>query len=309
MRTPRALLAVSIPLFLAITFSQAWSSTSETWEANDKAAAAASKAAHFDEAEKALLANEKLAETFPPKDARLPRTIFDLAQVYRAEGKYSDALPLYEQALQIDAKLYGPESQEVAAVLDGEAELFRSLNDYARAEPLLLKSLELRQKLRPAEDGDIAESENDLGEVYTATGEFEKAEPLLLQAPAIRRKTGETPELGQSLEAAGTLYGNTGRPVPAEQSFREAVSILGKTVGGERPDYANALESLALFCQSRHDYATAEPLLARVLEIRKTVFGPEHRDVATSLDTIAALKRAENKPQEAAALYEQALAL
>jgi len=64
-----------------------------------------------------------------------------------------------------------------------------------------------------------------------------------------------------------------------------------------------------LYCQSRHDYATAEPLLNRVLEIRKTVFGPEHRDVATSLDTLAALKRAEHKPQEAAALYEQALAL
>jgi tetratricopeptide (TPR) repeat protein len=39
------------------------------------------------------------------------------------------------------------------------------------------------------------------------------------------------------------------------------------------------------------------------------VFGPEHRDVATSLDTLASLKKAEHKPQEAAALYEQASAL
>jgi hypothetical protein len=56
-----------------------WPSTFETWKANEEGAAAASKLAHFAEAEKLLLANEKLAETFPPKDARLPRTIFDLA--------------------------------------------------------------------------------------------------------------------------------------------------------------------------------------------------------------------------------------
>jgi Tetratricopeptide repeat len=70
------------------------------------------------------------------------------------------------------------------------------------------------------------------------------------------------------------------------------VSIFGKTVGGEHPDYANAIESLALSAAARRDFATAEPLLDRALEIRKAVFGPEHRDVATSLDSLAALKSA-----------------
>src|SRR5204863_5064861 len=78
---------------------------------------------------------------------------------------------------------------------------------------------------------------------------------------------------------------------------------------GEHPDYANALENLAVVSQERRDFVTAESLMARVLDIRKTVFGPEHHDVATSLDAIAGLKRAEGKPQEAAVLYEQALAM
>jgi tetratricopeptide (TPR) repeat protein len=81
----------------------------DLWVANEDAAASASKLAHFAEAEKLLLANEKLAATFPPKDARLPRTTFDLAQIFRAEGKYSEALPRYERALQIYSQLYGPE--------------------------------------------------------------------------------------------------------------------------------------------------------------------------------------------------------
>lgn len=139
-------------------------------ESQRPGAAAASKVAHFAEAEKLLLANEKLAETFPQKDARLPRTIFDLAQVYRAEGKYSDALPLYERAMQTYSNLYGPESPELAETLDGETELFKSLNDYSHAEPLLLKSLELRQKLLAADSGEVGQSKNDLGELYAATG-------------------------------------------------------------------------------------------------------------------------------------------
>src|SRR6266700_2142002 len=132
-----------------------------------------------------------LAETFPQKDARLPRTIVDLAQVYRAEGKYSDALLLYERAMQTYSNLYGPESPELAETLYGEAEL-KTLNDYSHAEPLLLKSLELRQKLLAADSGEVGQSKDDLGELYAATGAFDKAEPLLLEALTIRRKAGET---------------------------------------------------------------------------------------------------------------------
>ncbi len=245
MQTSRAVLALTLlPFLLVIGYSPANSSSLETWKSNQEAAAAASKLAHYAEAERLLIANEKLAESFPPKDARLPRTIFDLAQIYRAEGKYSEALPLYERALEIYGKLYGGESTELADTLDGEAELYTSLDDYAHAEPLLVKSLELRQKFLPPDSPDIAQSKNDLGEVYTATGAFDKAEPLLLDASAIRKKAGaETPEVAQSMQAIGALYGKTGRVKQAEQSFREAVSIYGKTLGGEHPDYANALEN------------------------------------------------------------------
>ena len=43
-------------------------------------------------------------------------------------------------------------------------------------------------------------------------------------------------------------------------------------------------------------------MLQRALEIRQTIYGTEHRDIAASLDNLAALKRSEHKPEEAAAL-------
>src|SRR5438874_10271232 len=53
---------------LHVAFSCA--STFETWQKTEDSALAATKAAHFLDAEKLLLANQKLCETFPPKDAR-----------------------------------------------------------------------------------------------------------------------------------------------------------------------------------------------------------------------------------------------
>src|SRR6202035_4572721 len=253
----------------------------DSWKAGEESAARAAKAARFGEAEQLLSANLKVADTFLPKDPRRPRTLLDLAEVYRAEGKYSDALPLYERSLQIYTRIYGSEAIESADVLNGEAELYKSLNDYAHAEPLLVQALAFRQKLLHPGDPDIAQTQNDLGELYTSTGAFDKAEPLLTEALVSRKKNpgAETTETAQTLEAFGNFYSKTGKPQQAEDSFRQAVSLFGKTVGGNHPDYANALENLALCYGVRRDFADADPLLQRVLEIRETVFGPEHRDV------------------------------
>src|SRR5208337_3280409 len=226
-RQPGILLfwGVAVSLFLAISAHPA---VPDSWQATEAAAVRACKAIHFAEAERLLVANLKLAETLTAKDARRPRTLFDLAEVYRAEGKYNDAFPLYERALQIYTALYGHDATEIADTLDGE------------------------------------------GELYTATGAFDKAEPLLLQALACRQKTPgpESAEVAQSFESLGTLYSKNGRTKQAEESFRQAVSIYGKTLGGDHPDYANALENLALCYGARRDFASAERLLQRVLEIR-----------------------------------------
>ncbi len=176
MRISKAFFVASlISLAMTVAATAGSLTSAEIWKDNAAAATAASKQGHYAEAEKLLVANVRVAETFPPKDARLPRAIFDLAQVYRSEGKYSNALPLYERALQIYTALYGPESTELADTLDGEAGLYSTLGDYPHAEPLLVKSLGLRQKLLHPNDPDIAESENDLGELYSATGAYDKA--------------------------------------------------------------------------------------------------------------------------------------
>jgi len=200
-------------LLAVLILLPAISAARDSWKATEEAAARAGKAPQFDEAEKKLSANLKFAETLPAKDPRRPRTLFDLAEIYRAEGKHSEAFPLYERSFQIYTGLFGPEATEIADTLDGEAELYKSLNDYAHAEPMLLHALSIRQKLLHPGDPDIAQAENDLGELCTATGAFDKAEPLLEESLASRKTDpgAESADVAQSLEALGTLYSKSGR--------------------------------------------------------------------------------------------------
>lgn len=227
---------------LLLILSPQFGLAQDPWAVNEKTAAKAADAADFVHAEQLYLENLKLAAAYAPKDARRPRSFLDLANLYRAEGKYSEALQNYEQALEIFKRLYGGKASEVADTFEGEGELYRSLNDYAHAEPLLINALQIREAVSPNDPADMAESDADLGELYTLEGKYQEAEPLLQAALAARQKEPNRPrEVAQTLETLGLLYQRSGKTKPAEEAFREAVSLFGKGVGGNHPDYANAL--------------------------------------------------------------------
>jgi len=52
---------------------------------------------------------------------------------------------------------------------------------------------------------------------------------------------------------------------------------------------ATSLSNLAALHDSQDQYAKAEPLYNRALAIREKALGPEHPDVATSLNNLAML--------------------
>ncbi|NEX23892.1 tetratricopeptide repeat-containing protein, partial [Thiorhodococcus mannitoliphagus] len=66
---------------------------------------------------------------------------------------------------------------------------------------------------------------------------------------------------------------------------------------------------LALFYARQGRYAEAEPLYKRVLTLGENAVGPEHPDVATSLDNLASLYGSQGRYAEAESFHKRALAL
>ena len=70
----------------------------------------------------------------------------NLAGLYRNQGRYSEAEPLYQQALEIRKRLLGEEHPDVASSLNNLAGLYDNQGRYSDAEPLYQQALELHEK-------------------------------------------------------------------------------------------------------------------------------------------------------------------
>jgi tetratricopeptide (TPR) repeat protein len=104
------------------------------------------------------------------------------------QGKYQEAIPIAERALEVAKRARGPEHPETANALDNLGLLFKNIGGYAKAEPLYQEALRIRQKVLGSEHPDTAQSLNNLAVLYVDMGEYPKAEPLYQEALRIRQK-------------------------------------------------------------------------------------------------------------------------
>ncbi|CAB1096777.1 unnamed protein product [Ectocarpus sp. CCAP 1310/34] len=110
----------------------------------------------------------------------------------------------------------------------------------------------------------------------------------------------------------------------AETIYRHSMSILKKTHGPDHPEIATGLNNWAGLLSSQHHeanfslafrvpcqgkYDAAEPLYVRSLAIREKVYGPDHPEVATSLNNRAEFLRHQGKYEEAEPLHDRSLAI
>jgi tetratricopeptide (TPR) repeat protein len=233
------------------------------------------------------------------------------ATFYNAQGLYNQALPWYEQCLEVTKKRLGEEHPDVAQSLNNLAELYYFQGRYSEAEPLYIQALALRRKLLGEEHPDVAQSLNNLAGLYDSQGRYSEAEPLHIQALALRRKLlgEEHPDVAVSLNNLAGLYDSQGRYSEAEPLYIQALALRRKLLGEEHPDVAQSLNNLALLYYFQGRYSEAEPLHIQALALRRKLLGEEHPDVAVSLNNLAELYRSQSRYSEVEPLHIQALAL
>src|SRR5271165_1562714 len=225
------------------------------------------------------------------------------------QGKYQEAIPLAEKAVELAKRVYGPEQPNTAKSLNNLAELYWRMGEYAKAEPLYQEALRICQKVFGSEHPNTAAILNNLALLYKDMGEYVKAEPLYQEALRIRQKVlgSEHPHTANSLNNLADLYQDMGEYAKAEPLYQEALRIRQKVLGSEHPDTAQSFNNLAALYQAMGEYAKAEPLDQEALRIRQKVLGPEHPDVANSLNNLAALYDAMGEYAKAEPLDQEAL--
>jgi len=275
-----------------------------------------------------------------PDVATILDTLVDVSYAKEMLGELSSpiAITLYKRALVIQEKVLGPDHLDVATRLDNLARLYIKNDRYYRtshdAEPLFQRSLAIREKALGPDHPDVALSLNNLAVFYDDDAKltprsYANLAPIYKRLQAISEKVLGPDHLAvaTSLDTLANfycrahdddneqyLYDDNGQYFDdldkgyfpyynkAEPLFKRALDIREKALGPNHLDVATSLDNLARFykikSENRINYATtdfngpqghyveAETLYKRSLEIREKVLGPDHPDVAKSLETL-----------------------
>jgi CHAT domain-containing protein len=163
-----------------------------------------------------------------PEHPDVASSLNNLANLYRVQGKYGEAEPLYERSLAISEKAVGPEHPYVAQSLNNLANLYRVQGKYGEAEPLYKRALAIREKAVGPEHPYVAQSLQNLANLYRDRWKYAEAEPLYKRALAIREKAlgPEHPAVAETLNNLAVLYWDQGKYAQAEPLFERSLSNL-----------------------------------------------------------------------------------
>jgi tetratricopeptide (TPR) repeat protein len=241
----------------------------------------------------------------------LATSLNNLALLYHNQGRYSEAEPLYLDALKMRRRLFTNDHPDVASSLNNLALLYHNQGKYSEAELLYLEALEMTKRLFTGDHPDVAISLNNLASLYYNQGKYSEAELLYLDALEMTKRlfTGDHPYVASSLNNLASLYDSQGKYSEAEPLYLDALEMIKRLFTGDHPYVATSLNNLASLYKSQGKYSEAEPLYLDALEMTKRLFTGDHPDVATSLNNLASLYDSQGKYSEAEPLYLDALAM
>lgn len=253
----------------------------------------------------ARLENELVDQ--PLVRATLQRTI---GWVYFELGLYDEAERLFDQALEVQEQLLGPDHLDVAQSVNNLGSVYWRQRHLEKAEQSYERCLRIRERTCEPDDPLLAKSYNNLAIAYGAQGRYEEAEPLNRKAVQVLEKAHgvDHPDVARSLNSLANLLRRQGKFGEAEQLYLRAIRIR-ENLGDNHPHLGVSLHNLAIVYEELDRLDEAEALYLRSGEILETALGPSHPDLAVSHRSLAGLYQQQRRFDEAEQLFKQALAI
>ena len=227
-------------------------------------------------------------------------------------GYYTEAEPLYQQALTILQEQLGSNHPDVATPLIGLAGLYAIQRRYEEAESLYRQALTILQEQSGENHPDVAATLIGLaGLLYRVHGRYEEAESLYQQALAILREQPGYDNLHvMVLNNLATMYELQGRHKEAGSFRQQAQALVRKgdcaldaEAAQTERSYQSTLEhfrrnapngvpyqliTLASFYEGQGCYDIAEARYQEAVAIARKLFGKNHFGVAENLALLEA---------------------
>lgn len=167
-----------------------------------------------------------------PDLAEAERVTREVVRLYN-EGKFAEALPDAERAVELREKSLGPDSVPVARSLFNVAAILNQLGKYEGARDAYARSLSILESKVGPDDTLTNEVRSGLGGVYFKLRDYKKAQTLLEAALSSREKTlgPDDAQVAQTLVDLAYVY-----MVQRDAAKRDATYKRLLDLAGRKPD-------------------------------------------------------------------------
>ncbi|HEX5733217.1 MAG TPA: CHAT domain-containing tetratricopeptide repeat protein [Blastocatellia bacterium] len=227
------------------------------------------------------------------------------AQDLRRNGKYSQALELARETLSMVYQ-YGIQNKE-SETLFIIGTIHRVMGDYQEALESFRKSLNVAESRN--DKTYIAVNQNGIGNVYLLRGDYAKALRLyeMVKDEAEREYRRKSADRGNEEAALATVWGNIGEVYKKLGNDAVALEAYDYSLSfqGNRPAQARALNDMGEIHQSHAEYAKAEELFHKSLDLSEKE-GLEAQKVS-ALNSLGNLYLEQEKYAEALEYHKRTL--
>jgi len=236
--------------------------------------------------------------------------MFKNAKLYKSQGQYSKAEPIFKELLELYESGFGKEYLGTITMVQYLAEIYVEQGRYGDAEPLLKESLKLAEKNLGKWHQKTLTLTLDLANLYRLQGRYEEAEPLFKKVLKLSKIFGEkNPIIPKITGHMGLMYSSIKQYKKAEPLLKEAMNFCEINLGEKDPYTITSINNLALLHTLQKRYDQAEPLFIKALHLSREVHGNSHHNTITTINNLAQLYDYQDKFGKAESFYKESLKL
>jgi serine/threonine protein kinase/Tfp pilus assembly protein PilF len=227
--------------------------------------------------------------------------------VYDSLGQYQDALPLLEEALQLQSQQHDDSRIETLLEL-GRARIGAA--ELTRAEAPLQEALRLAQSDAGSTSIETGRALWTLGVLRHQQGKFGDAKNLYVRSLALL-ETANAPQTDVSgvLGELAKVYSREQQWQLAKQAYERALEIDRRILGDDHPRVAFRLQNLAIVAQNMGDLKQAEVLYRDALQREEHSYGERLPETAITKGNYGLLLQREGRLVEAEPLLRDAVSI
>lgn len=248
-----------------------------------------------------------LSEVKGTKSSDLLRVLIRVAAFLHDDGKYTQAVELRQQIIDLSTMLNGLEHPDTLRAMGQLAETYRSHRRWGDALVLHEKVAEIAKKIWGEESLSTWAAMGDLAATYRSVGRRSEAVQLQEKVLEVRLKAlGENhPETIRAMGNLGATYRNQKRLEDAVKLQEHVLETRAKKLGDSHPDTLSAMTNIAVTYRYQGERDRAARLEEKVVEVRTATLGLEHPFTLDAMANLAATYSAQKRWDDARQLQEK----